>query len=141
MMILGAVGNRLWGSDYFTDRGVPKIVSKIVGILLMTFSHSFCPLVAYPFIAGTLFFWRVWPSKPWLHILQGLEQWPAYVRSLAIIPYVGVLYYFDPVMWHLIAGVATIPLTALFYQLSGKQKKTEPVALAECLVGALIGVI
>lgn len=136
MIALTAIGNRAWGDGTYPHW---------VGVALMAmgaFIGSDYPVWSLAPIFASLYLWRILSSEPWLHVLQGRAWGAAIERSLTILPYgllITMLSHHKP--YHAIASFAAVPFTAIIYWACGKQKWTESVALAEILVGAMVGAI
>jgi len=135
-ILLGAIGNRLWG----WGGG-----SHIAGCLVMAAwaaDENKSALLAFAIAFVGIFFWRVWPTSSWLDLTKSAGTWElAIMRGFAVAPYALAMFIFDGSSNHLIFGLLAIFAVPLCYWLSGKQKKIEPVALAEVAAGVFIGLV
>lgn len=138
MIALTALGNRTWGSDSGTHWG---------GALLMTMGlwiGNFTPLWSLPLIFIGVILWRVWTSRPWLHMeTPALASWIiAIERSSTVMPLALLsVYLHHMAWWPFIIGIGAIFLIPAIYFFTGKQSKVDPTELAEFLSGAVIGCI
>lgn len=134
---LGALGNRAWGAD------VPP---RWVGVIFMTFALVISLKMALwtlPVTAFLVLVFRVSGSGPWLNMTEAPKvNWKqSFLRSSHIIPLSLFLFVVTGGPIHLILGaLATLLIPALYY-IAGKFKNLDSTALAEVLVGALVGIL
>lgn len=145
MIVLTALGNRAWGSG---------AVPHWVGAILMTVGlwlGSPIAALAMPLLFGAVVFWRAGVpidatfggSGAWLDMESALSRsWVhAYLRGLLLLPLITIVWFYMRTPWPLIQGAIVMALTPVVYYCAPLQKRFDPTAVAELVVGALVGSI
>jgi len=134
-LVTVALGNRISGA---------KEGSHALGAAVMAYGSilqypALCTY--YPLIFLTLLLFRAPATGPnWLANTRGEHVNDGMLRGSWILPYCVLLTYLTHDYTHMFLGLL-FPVISLIYILAGKQKKVEPVALAECITGLAVGVV
>lgn len=132
-LFLAALGNRLIGSD------TPK-ASNIYGYAFLSLGVwlGLRQLWALPLILIGVMIWRMPSARPWLDMTHTPDWHEAVARGSYIVPLIALLYVVTNNPLYPLFGALLLWAVPIIYYLTGKQRRYEPVALAEILTGAII---
>lgn len=130
-LYLCALGNRMWGCG-----------KHAIGLLWMTVGLWIgLPLLALPFIAGGVLYWRAREgTRPWLSMTHTPDWINGIKRGILVMPLAAVQTIATGQAWHLLVGAAAVVAVPAIYYFFGKiysDGNTETVA-SELACGALI---
>lgn len=135
-VLLAGIGNRACGSS---EGG------KVVGLTIMTLAAIIggVPALWLPVVFLSLLLFRAPATAPWLDLLSKQTGWEdAIGRASLLVPFAIVIAIAQENWLPVFIGWLMVPVIPAVYYLCGKYRcKAEPVALAEVLVGGLVGLV